>query len=304
MTARAASTGLAVLVCSLVMVGCATPTATGPITEDQPAAIVSVLEVDGLERSYVVHAPADAAEPLPVLVMMHGAGGNADQSAIMTGFDDEAETGAFIAVYPNGTPVARVDGEFAWNADACCGNPRRFDVDDVAFIEAMLDEIAATYAVDESRIYLAGYSNGGMLAYRLACEAEAQFAGIAVVGGSLTTSVCRAPSPTSVLIIHGTADRIVPYLGGESTELAGTRYGQWQNASVAESAGFWLSRNGCPTKPERTIDGPISTDSYDGCIDDLEVDVVSIANGPHAWPALATQGYDASAEILRFFDLD
>lgn len=304
MILRLRAAALVALVSLAVLAGC-TPEPQQPQISPAGEVQLNLIDVGGADRSYILHVPENARpdKPLPVVVMIHGAGGDAERARLASGFDDYSDADQFIVVYPNGTQAADVPGEFSWNAGACCGEPQRTKVDDVAFISAVLDEVAAQHPVDPSRIYLTGFSNGGMLSYRLSCELGDRFAGIAVVGGALNLSVCAAPVPMNVLIVHGISDQTVPYDGGESNERTASRFGQWENVSVADSAGFWRDRNGCERKPRTTIEGPIATDSYVGCVDDRMLEVVSITGGTHSWPRLDTQGYDASASIVSFFGL-
>ena len=301
----AAVAALAALVLLAVLAGC-TPAPSDDIRVSPAGDVkLNLIEVDGIPRSYILHVPSEVrpGKPLPVVVMLHGAGGDAERARLASGFDDYADADGFIVVYPNGTQAAAVPGEYSWNAGACCGAPQRTGIDDVAFISAVLDEVAAQHPVDASRVYLTGFSNGGMLTYRLSCELGERFAGVAIVGGALNLTVCDAPSPMSVLIVHGTADHTVPYDGGESNERTAARFGQWKNVSVADSTAFWRDRDECDDEPATTIEGPIATDTYEGCIDDRMLEVVTISEGTHAWPRLDTQGYDASASILSFFQL-
>lgn len=305
MNLRARAAALVALVTLGVLAGCTPALDTDPRISPAGEVKLNLIEVGGVSRSYIIHVPEDVrpGRPLPVLVMLHGAGGDGERARLASGFDDYADADNFIVVYPNGTQAADIPGEFSWNAGACCGEPRRTKVDDVSFISAVLDEVATQHEVDQSRIYLAGFSNGGMLSYRLSCELGERFAGIAVVGGALNLSVCEAPSPMSVLIIHGTADHTVPYDGGESNERTAARFGQWENVSVADSAAFWRDRDECERRPVTTIEGPVTRDRYEGCMNDRMLEVVSITNGTHSWPRLDTQGFDASASILGFFQL-
>jgi len=305
MILRVRAAALVALLTLAVLAGC-TP-APQDDSRVSPAGDVklNLIEVGGVARSYILHVPEDArpGKPLPLLVMLHGAGGDADRARLASGFDDYSDADDFIVVYPNGTQAANVPGEFSWNAGACCGVPQRTKVDDVAFISAVIDEVAAQHPVDASRVYLTGFSNGGMLTYRLSCELGERFAAIAIVGGALNLSVCDAPAPMSVLIIHGIDDQTVPYDGGESNERTAARFGQWENVSVADSAAFWRDRDECDDEPVTAIEGVITTDTYEGCMNDRMLEVVSITNGTHAWPRIDTQGYDASASILSFFQL-
>ena len=297
---------LGALLVVVLLAGCAqSPRDSGSTIPAASDVTLNLMDIGGVSRTYLVRTPAVAnpERPLPVLVMLHGAGGDGARAEVATGFTADGDLDDFIVVYPYGTQAADVPGELSWNAGACCGVPQREQRDDVGFISAMLDEVIAQHPVDESRIYLAGFSNGGMLTYRLSCELGERFAAIAVVAGALNVTVCEAPVPMSVLIIHGTADLTVPYIGGETNERTAARFGQWDNVSVADSAAFWRDRDGCEDLPVTTVEGTASTDDYQGCADERTLEVITIDDGTHSWPREETQGFDASAKILSFFQL-
>jgi polyhydroxybutyrate depolymerase len=264
----------------------------------------ATIPVGDLTRSYLLRTPDEVdAEPRPLLIMIHGAGGNAARAEEATGLTDAVAANDMLVAYPNGTAANSVEGELAWNAGACCGLARADRVDDVAFIVAMIADIQSQYAVDPERIYLAGYSNGGMLSYRLACEHAELFAGIAVVSGALNYTPCEPSRPLPVLIIHGTADATVPYLGGETNPRTASRFGQWENASVALATEFWRTVDDCDDDPVTTTVDLLTTDVYEGCADASALEVVTIADGTHTWPRLATADVEGSALILGFFGL-
>jgi polyhydroxybutyrate depolymerase len=297
---------LGALLVVVLLAGCAQgPTDSGPTISAASDVTLNLMDVGGVSRTYLVRVPevVNPDRPLPVLVVLHGAGGDGARAETATGFTADADLDDFIVVYPYGTQAADIPGELSWNAGACCGVPQREQRDDIGFISAMLDEVIAQHPVDESRIYLTGFSNGGMLTYRLSCEIGERFAAIAVVAGALNVTSCEAPAPKSVLIIHGTADQTVPYDGGETNERTAARFGQWTNVSVADSTAFWRDRDDCDTTPVTTVEGTTSTDDYQGCADDTILEVISITDGNHSWPREETQGFDASAKILAFFQL-
>jgi polyhydroxybutyrate depolymerase len=306
--ARRASVA-AVVLAALTLVGCAPSSVdktSGMEFADQSD--VHQIEYDSVERSYIAHVPDDAAIgaplTLPVLVVLHGAGGNALKAETATGLTTYAKADDFIIVYPNGTQAADIEGQLAWNAGACCGVPKRTDVDDVGFIEAVLDDVQAKYAVDTGRIYLAGFSNGGMMSYRLSCELGDRIAGIAVVSGAFNVSSCESEATTDVLIVHGTGDLTVPYKGGLSNERTAARFGQWSNKSVADAAKVWIARDDCDDSPDSETRGSITRQVYADCADDTELEVISIKNGQHVWPLAPNSGFDASETIVEFFGLD
>ena len=298
----------ALALAALVLSGCANAMADAPKTDAVTQSDTHTLEFDGLERSYVAHVPDGAAigtpQTLPVLVVMHGAGGNGAKAEAATGLSGYAKSDRFIVVYPNGTQAADIPGQLAWNADGCCGAPRRTDVDDVGFISAVLDDVERNYAVNTGRVYFAGFSNGGMMSYRLSCELGDRIAGIAVVSGAYNVSECDEKTPADVLIVHGTGDLTVPYRGGPTNERTAARFGQWHNESVADATAKWITRDGCDRFPRTVVDGEVSRATYDECDDDKKLEVVTIAGGTHVWPIAPVSGFDASEYLVRFFGLD
>lgn len=293
----------------LALLGGCVPTpsvATTPDIFDDGTMQANTIAVGGLTRTYLVHEPAGAVHgvPLPLLIVFHGAGANAAKAERVTGFTADANDDGFLVAYPNGTAANAIDGELAWNAGACCGVPKADNVDDVAFVMAMIAELGSEYAVDPERIFLVGFSNGGMLSYRLACQYGNAFAGIAVVGGALNYSPCRPPTPVSVLIVHGTTDATVPYGGGPTNDRTAARFGQWSNSSVEFATEFWLETDRCELDAVSITEDPLAIDSYLDCALGSRVQVATIAGGTHTWPRLESSGVDASELILEFFDLN
>ncbi len=296
---------LAVVAVLALLSGCSpSPAADDGRLASEGSERTNVIQVGGVDRSYIVRAPDDVAEPLPLLIMFHGAGGDAARAERATAFTDLALAGNFVVAYPNGTQANSIEGELAWNAGTCCGLARSGNVDDVSFVLAMITELQAAYPIDATRIYLAGFSNGGMMSYRLACEHGDLFAGIAVVSGALNYSPCAPPVPVSVLVMHGTADLTVPYDGGETNDRTASRFGQWNNTSVEYATSFWTEHDDCDEDAVVTETEFATTDTYPDCTDDAEVEVVTIAEGTHTWPRVDTLGVDGSELVLSFFGLN
>lgn len=306
--ARTRLAALTLTALCLALAGCAPTPPDAPKIDLVAQSDVHLLEVDGLERSYVAHVPDGASvgapQTLPVLVVLHGAGGSGAKAETATGLSGYAKAGNFIVVYPNGTQAAAIEGQLAWNADGCCAAPRTDGVDDVEFISRVLDDIESKYAVNTGRIYLAGFSNGGMMSYRLSCELGDRIAGIAVVSGAFNVSGCDSHAAADVLIVHGTGDLTVPYRGGPTNERTAARFGQWQNASVAHAKRVWLARDGCHGDPSTDVEATVTRETYDECDDDRKLEVVTIAGGTHVWPLAPAGGFDASETLVSFFGLD
>jgi polyhydroxybutyrate depolymerase len=159
---------------------------------------------DGRTRTYIVRPPRDVANnrtPLPVVLVLHGGGGNAVNAERMSGFTELVERERLIAVYPDGTgrlPTTLL----TWNADHCCALAMTERVDDVGFIAALLDTLAARYPVDARRIYVTGMSTGGMMAHKLARELPQRIAAIAPVVGAVFVGAPPPKGPVSVLAIN------------------------------------------------------------------------------------------------------
>ena len=201
------------------------------------------------ERTYRLFVPPayDPRTPAPLVFVLHGGGGSGEVVARQTRFDREAESGGFIAVYPDG--VVGADGARNW-AD---GRPglcvERNGVDDVGFLTDLIDVVAAAYSVDPARVYATGISNGAFMSYRLACERAERIAAIAPVAGTLTVAPCAPSRPVSVLHIHGTADRYVPLAGG----IGISRTPGFLLMPVAEAIRFWREADGCRDLPRQEL---------------------------------------------------
>ena len=303
--ARALRTALVALLCVLLVActpqGGGSSTSTPAADRDTVAAASTtiVITTGGVERRFTLRSPAHApGEVLPVVVGLHGAGGNAATFEKATGLSNNIAVLRYIAVFPDGTSF---DGDHrAWNAGTCCAVTALGNVDDVGFVAAMLDVIVADHDADPRRLYLAGFSNGGMLAYRVACELGSRVAGIAVVGGALNVSSCVSPEPVPLLIVHGTSDQVVPFDGGVPRVPLADGMSPWQNASVSTAVETWTSRNGCGATSQLTTDGTVRRRLYTGCAAGSFVDVYDIVGGGHSWP-IGHGSLDTTDTVLTRF---
>jgi polyhydroxybutyrate depolymerase len=245
------------------------------------------LEVDGRTRTYLVHLPPnhDGKKAVPVVLAFHGGGSNAQQMVGFCGLNDKADKEGFIVVYPNGT--GRLAKVLTWNAGNCCGYAQQQDVDDVALVRALLDDLAKVARVDPKRVYATGISNGGMIAYRLASELSDRIAAIAPVGGPMGTAACRPKRPVPVIHFHGTADQFAPFKGGKGEK----SLSQTDFYSVEHSVRAWVKANGCKEEPvvvrlpKKVEDGTSVVRKTCGAgRDGAEVVLVVIEGGGHTWP--------------------
>jgi polyhydroxybutyrate depolymerase len=243
-----------------------------------------VLHIDERTRNYLVHVPAnrDASQPMPVVLAFHGATSNARLMRSFCGLSEKAEQAGFVVVYPSGT--GHGEKVLAWNGGACCGYAKSYNVDDVAYVRALLDDLATVVDIDPRRVYATGMSNGAMMVYRLAAECADRIAAIAPVAGPLGIDDPRPSRPAPVLHIHGTEDQFAPYHGGVGKRSA---YGV-PFRSVADTVAAWVRINGCDPTPT-IIEEPTAVDDgtrivrriYRG---DAEVILLTIEGGGHTWP--------------------
>jgi polyhydroxybutyrate depolymerase len=233
----------------------------------------------GHERSYRLYKPARMDASAPLVVVLHGYSGSAKQVERGYGWDELADSAKFVVAYPDGL-------ERAWNVDGetCCGRPGREGVDDVAFISAAVADITAHLGIDRARVYATGMSNGGIMSYTLACATDI-FAAIGPVAGT-QLNACRNPRPRSVMHVHGTADSLVPYGGGQGFSVI-------NGPSVPDVNAFWRNVDRCDA-PTATTDGRVTT-STAACAEGRGVVLITVDGGGHEWPPFATQ------TLWRFF---
>ncbi len=242
-----------------------------------------------------MHVPRDVAPDPSLVVMLHGGFGSAAQAESAYGWDELADRAGFVVAYPDG------DGA-AWNAGSCCGSPAKKDVDDVAFITAVVTTLQAEFGIAPERTFATGMSNGAMMAYRLACDTDV-FAAIAPVSGTIVTA-CDDPHPASVLHIHGLQDERVRYDG--ETGSGATRV---DGVAVEDAIALWRTADGC-AEPTVTEAAPVTT-STALCSDDREVTLITIADAGHQWPGAqgtrvadpdaVSTAIDATEVIWEFF---
>jgi polyhydroxybutyrate depolymerase len=258
------------------------------------------ISVGGVTRSYIVYRPADLSAAAPLVVMLHGGFGSASQAEKSYHWNAEADAGHFLVAYPDGL-------NRAWNAGGgCCGVPGRTGADDTGFITAMVSAIEHAVPVDSSRVYATGISNGGIMAYDLACHTRV----FAAIGPDSATELggCPDPVPISVIAVHGTADKNIPYAGGEGDGAA-----HIDGPSVPAVNASWRRTDNC-APPAVTTTGTVTT-SVAGCPAGRAVELITIAGAGHQWPGAApnllakrllhtdppSTALDATAVIWRFF---
>lgn len=306
-------TPFAVAIALVASVACVATDAAGAFLESE------MLAHDGLTRWYDAYVPDGLGEtPVPLLVVLHG--GTQSNDVMRAGASLELRTLAdrerFVVAFPNGTSstdgTSGPSGSFNWNDCRSDAGPAATAADDVGFVAALIDALAARFPIDADRVYVAGASNGGMMAYRLALELSDRVAAVAAsIANVPANSECRdAPlEPVSVLIMNGTADRIMPWAGGQ----VGGNRGLVVSAEATRD--FWRERLGTSDPPQHTdfpdLDptdvGTVSSDRYTGGRGGAEVLFYRVEGGGHvppsiAYPAGGAQNRDVEAvhEYWRF----
>jgi len=239
----------------------------------------------GQTRLYRVHVPASysAAKPAPLVFSLHGGGGGMDYQANDSyyGQISKSDQTGFVAVFPNGFSKLK-SGKFAtWNAGNCCAAARDEDSDDVGFIRDIIKSLSAQLNVDRQRIFANGISNGGMMAYRLACEMPDVFRAIASVAGTDNTKSCTPKAPISILHIHAKDDELELFDGGAGRKSAKVT----SFVSVPDSVAKWVRLNSCNTTPKRVFENAGAyCDAYTQCRGGVEVKLCVTPTGGHSWP--------------------
>lgn len=240
------------------------------------------LVVAGRERSYLMSAPARLAEPAPLVLALHGGGDNPTVFARQTRLSERAGLRGFVVAYPAGTPIPGSDRFMGlWNSGPNC-RPAE-PVDDVAFLLAVIDDIAARVPVDRARVYATGYSNGGTMAYRLLCQAADVLRGVAVAGCSLDYQDHAPSRAVPVLHLHGTEDRFQPYHGG--TGVAPDFPGPFLGAvETTRRLADWY---GCGQPDVSWRRGSATCSTYSG-LGGVEIALCTITGMGHHWPGDGT----------------
>lgn len=258
----------------------------------------SVLSHDGLARQFVVYVPTNynTDTDYPLMINFHGFGGTASDFVETADMRSLAESENFIVVYPQGTLLG---GYPHWNSSAPSSD-NKSSVDDIGFIEALIENISSTYSINENRIYAAGYSNGGFMSYYLACNST-KFAAIGSVAGTMIDDSyqnCNALVPTAMINIHGTADSVVLYEGDS--------YG---STAIKDVVTWWKNFNSCLNEDVLTNqNGSIEQQIFYDDSGNPYVQHIKIYDGGHYWSdKLNFNGKNTSELIWDFvsqFNLD
>ncbi len=248
------------------------------------------LQVGGRMREYVVHVPPSSGggAPVPVVLMLHGGGGTAAAELKGTGLARKADAAGFLLVLPEGTrPHASKPARFVGNPQTWNDGSARFaageqQIDDVGFMNAVLDDLMARFRVDERRIFVTGFSNGASMAYRVGMELAPRIAAIAPIAASgLRIPSRQLASPVSLVSIHGTADPRNPIEGGDVHA--------WGKSDprppTRETIRMWATMLHCPMTPQVIREGGgVQGIAYGPCDAGSEVAFYTVEELGHVWP--------------------
>jgi polyhydroxybutyrate depolymerase len=195
-----------------------------------------------------------------------------------------SEADTFILIYPQGICL---DGLSHWNA-CPSGGDNKSDADDFGFVESMITEISSQYNVDMERIYAAGYSNGGMMAYGLANYKSDLIAAVASVSGVMLDCTGSTNHPMPVVHLHGTSDGVLPYNGNND----------WNSAQ--STLDHWINFNNTVLTPTITSDNNIERYVYDQGDSSVSVEHYKFIGGDHVWFSATYQGQSTSELVWNF----
>jgi polyhydroxybutyrate depolymerase len=188
----------------------------------------------------------EPSKPLALVLYLHGLGGGAASFERALRVRELANRRGFAYAIPDGTPDG-VKRKF-WNATDSCCNFEHLDIDDVGYLRAVIDDASHRHAIDPKRVYVVGFSNGGFMAHRLACELSDRIAAIVSIAGAVWEDAtrCQPSAPVAVLQIHGDKDPSVAFGGGKTLGRADTA----QQPGARETVARWAQHDGCDLQPK------------------------------------------------------
>jgi polyhydroxybutyrate depolymerase len=247
---------------------------------------LQTITIEGMRpRKYRLNLPSSyaAGTAAPLLIGIHGLGGSATSFRTLSKFDVYGEERGMITAYPEGYgPEFGADA--AWNAGLCCGLAKENEIDDVTLISAIINSIEARFSIDKSRVWAVGFSNGGMLSYRLACELSQKITAIGVGAGSLMNKTCDNTKPVSIIHLHGGADPDILFTGA----------GYFNTRDVVSSITSINASFGCTDVSNSISKIPGQSDWKWSCPNEVDVQIIKYDGQGHEWK------FSWTKEFIRF----
>jgi polyhydroxybutyrate depolymerase len=266
------------------------------INQAPASGVDATIRSGGTTRTYILYRPKHTVRRPALVLVLHGGFANGGTMESLTQFDRIADEHGIVVAYPNGGTSR------AWELGCCDAASNR--TDDLRFLTALIDHLAKTDHIDRSRVYVAGFSLGAAMAYRVACELSSRVAAIASVGGfEYLLRPCRPDRPVSVYEIHGTADYYGGSCGGKTQTDKGCGFGTpGYEPSVRQTNRQWRRADSCKAAHTTSSFGSVTRQLWSSCAGSSAVQLDTIANGVHCWPQPTTcANYDATKAIWRFF---
>ena len=275
---------------------------------------------DGKERSYILQVPdvAFGVEKRPLVIVLHEGGGSPKSMVRLTEgkFNKMADRDGYLVVYPEG-----IKGYWNEGGSRPLSNPRNSDVDDVGFIRTLIETLQKDYRIDENRVFVTGMANGGLMAFKLACEMPEQIRAIASVTASMPVDLidhCNNIKGVGLMMMNGTEDPFMPYEGG----VMNSSSKEWGEVlSTDATIAHWLEVNECPFHSEQDhlpdLDPKdrttVSRYRFNECVPNTQVYLYRIKGGGHAWPGerrssrdnregRSSRDIDACEKVWMFFE--
>lgn len=285
---------------------------------DFPEFVNGTFAFQGNQRKYILHIPEsyDGRTNVPMVVFLHGGGGNAKTAQGFTNFNQVSDDNGFLMLYPQAFFETAPDS-YAW-ADGRGLAPDKLGIDDVGFIGALVTALKIEYKIDNQRVYLCGFSNGSFLSQRIAFQKNDQYAAIGTLGGTMSESLYDDGAPgraIPIMYVFGTADPLVPYEGGYvsgNTSLEPVK-------AVEDAVAYWKANNTCLTT-ESKVDVPnvnttdnstVEVYQYTNCNCNASIKFYKVIGAGHTWPGVllpaghsfgeTNMDMQASVELWNFF---
>ncbi|MFH0909710.1 MAG: PHB depolymerase family esterase [bacterium] len=255
-------------------------------TDDQPASGSTKVDLTfgALDRFYIIHVPYsyDKAKPTPLVINMHGGGGNPAQQQRDSGMDKVADENGFVVVYPAGSGKMK-ERFLTWNIGMSDTYATINNIDDIGFLRAVIKDVSGNYTIDKKRVYATGFSQGAMMCYKVACEMSDVFAAVAPVSGVMQVprSDCKPARAMPIIHFHGLEDPNVAYKGGVGPKA----HDKVPRPGVQESIDFWLAQDGIDIKPvKQGRTGQAEFKEYGPGKNGAQIILWTLDDGGHAWP--------------------
>ncbi|CAN5244687.1 hypothetical protein BH10CYA1_BH10CYA1_09240 [soil metagenome] len=270
---------------------------TGPIQSG--GEYDKTVKVDGVDRHYLLHVPPnyDANKPMPMILALHGMGGNSADFEKRTQLNQTADKEGLIVAYPDSTDWFNQKDWKTWDTDDGIIPPGQH-VDDTKFLRSVIDTTESELNVDDKRIYMAGISNGGMMTMHAAGPLSDKLAAVAVVSGAMSGKEESPSQPLSVLNIHGTNDSVIPINGIEAVPDSLTQLGIPTFKPNSYIPTYWNIKNGITGSPTTEKVGNETRQHYINQKNGAEVEQIVVAGGEHT-PSNVAQTMDT---VVKFFE--